>query len=117
MFKEVPLVQIETKDVNLKIPIISSDDINKYIDYLTLRVQKNLAILEDRTLVINRMLARCGTTDHAEARSTITILNQLGPIVGQTEDINTRINTQIENMNTILESGIVTGKQIGRAHV
>ena len=94
MFKEVPLVQIETKDVNLKIPIISSEDVNKYIDYLTLRIQKNKAIIDDRTLVINRMLARCGTTDHAEARDTITLLNQLKPIVNQ-ENINTRINGQI----------------------
>jgi hypothetical protein len=67
MFKEVPLVNIDTKDLNIKIPSLTSDDINKYTSYLTLWIEKNGKILEDRTSVINEILAMCGTTDKDEA--------------------------------------------------
>ena len=59
MFKEVPLVNIDTKALNIKIPAITSEDINKYIGYLTLWIEKNGKILEDWTSVINEVLAMC----------------------------------------------------------
>ena len=70
MFKEVPLVNIDTKDLNIKIPSLTSEDINKYISYLTLWIEKNGKTLEDWTSVINEILAMCGTTDKKEAADT-----------------------------------------------
>ncbi|MEI7918866.1 MAG: hypothetical protein WCH65_01265 [bacterium] len=48
MFSEVPLVNIDTKDINLKIPALTTDDVNKYSNYLNLRVEKNGKIIEQR---------------------------------------------------------------------
>lgn len=64
----MPLINIDTKEINLKIPAITSDDINKYVSYLQLWVLKNEQILEDRTNMTNQILAMCGTTDKAEAK-------------------------------------------------
>jgi hypothetical protein len=77
MFNEVPLVNIDSKDVNIKIPTLTSDDIIKYQNYLKLWVEQNAQILEDWTEMINKMLAMCGTTDKAEAKKTKTTLETM----------------------------------------
>jgi len=77
MFNEVPLVNIDTKDLNIKIPSVTSDDVNKYVSYLTLRVEKNGKIVEDWTSMINETLALCGTTDKTEAKATIANLEEI----------------------------------------
>jgi len=48
MFKEVPLVNIDTKDVNIEIPALTSEDIDKYVEYLNLRVEKAGTIIDER---------------------------------------------------------------------
>jgi len=67
----VPLIKIDTKDLNIKVPALTSDDINKYVSYLTIRKEKNEQILKDWTMVFNEVLAVCGTTDKATARDMI----------------------------------------------
>ncbi|MEI6118598.1 MAG: hypothetical protein WCP92_05230 [bacterium] len=68
MFNEVPLININTKELNVKIPALTSDDINAYVSYLTIWIEKNSQILEDWTSMFNEVLAMCGTTDKATAR-------------------------------------------------
>lgn len=40
IFKEVPLVNIDSKDITIEIPAITSDDVNTYVNYLSLWVEK-----------------------------------------------------------------------------
>ncbi len=68
MFSEVPLVNIDTKDINIKIPALTSDDVNKYSNYLQLRWEKNTKILEEWTDMLNRALALCQTVNKTEAQ-------------------------------------------------
>lgn len=111
MFQEVPLVNIDTKDLNIKIPALTSEDINKYVSYLTLRVDKNGKILEDWTSVINETLALCWTTDKTEARATIANLKaeQKAIIDDKTLSdsekikLNERIASEIINMQKIID--------------
>lgn len=47
MFSEVPLINIDTKDINVKIPALTTEDINKYSSYLKLRVEKAERSIKD----------------------------------------------------------------------
>lgn len=109
MFKEVPLVNIDTKDLNIKIPALTSEDIDKYVSYLTLWIEKNGKIVEDRTSMINETLALCGTTDKQEAKTTKArleaekiALNKSKLSWAEKEDLNQRIDAEIKNMDTII---------------
>ena len=70
MFNAVPLINIDSKDLNIKIPSLTSDDIKKYQSLLTLWIAKNEKIVADWTDMLNQMLAICGTTSKAEAQKT-----------------------------------------------
>lgn len=48
IFNEVPLVNIDSQDINIKIPALTSDDIKKYQNYLGLWIEKNNQIVQDR---------------------------------------------------------------------
>ncbi|MEI6672328.1 MAG: hypothetical protein WCL02_02980 [bacterium] len=110
MFKDVPLVNIDTKDLNVKIPALTSDDINKYESYLTLWIEKNGKILEDRTSMINETLALCGTTDKQEAKTNkarleterIAINNNKNLTEKDKSELNTRIDSEIKDMDKII---------------
>jgi len=62
MFKDVPLINISTKDINVKIPSLTSDDISKYGSYLQSRIQKNETILQDRQALWDQLTNLCSTT-------------------------------------------------------
>jgi hypothetical protein len=59
MFKEVPLINMNTKDIDIKIPMIASEDITKYIAYLKTRYETNVKILDRRISLVNNVLAFC----------------------------------------------------------
>lgn len=101
MFSEVPLINIDTKDINVKIPALTTEDINKYSSYLKLRVEKNAKILEEWTDMLNRTLALCGTTSKAEAQNTI---DKLTARKKQTTDEETKnaITSEIGDMQRII---------------
>jgi hypothetical protein len=101
MFKEVPLVNIDTQSLTIKIPALTSEDINKYTNYLTLRVEKNGQILEDRTSIINETLAFCGTTSKAEAQK---VKDELIAEKTTVHDAKTeaRIDKEIQDMEKII---------------
>jgi hypothetical protein len=48
IFNEVPLININTQVINIKIPALTSDDLNNYRNYLTMRVEQNKKIIADR---------------------------------------------------------------------
>lgn len=105
MFEEVPLVNIESKDLTIKVPALTSEDINKYVSYLTLRVEKNGTILEDWTSMLNETLAMCGATDKAEARATIINLEAIYRTLNENDkaDIGSRITNEIQSMQKIID--------------
>lgn len=69
VFEEVPLVNIETKDLNVKVPSLTSEEIQKYESYITLWIGQNQSILEDRKKVIESMTTLCNTTEIQNANS------------------------------------------------
>jgi hypothetical protein len=110
MFKDVPLIKINTKDINVKIPAMTSEEITKYQSYLKTWSKKNGQILTDWTNALNQLLAMCGTTDKAEAKKTkATLEAQLATIpadknLSTDEKVNltTRINSELKDMNRII---------------
>lgn len=63
IFQEVPLVNIDSKEINIKIPALTTDDIKKYQSYLTLRIDKNNKIFNDRKDIIKQFNALCSVQD------------------------------------------------------
>ena len=65
IFNEVPLVNIDSQDINIKIPALTSDDIKKYQNYLTLRLTQAGATLQDRWDLIQSIKKMCAVTEIA----------------------------------------------------
>lgn len=121
MFEEVPLVNIDTKDLTIKIPALTSDDIIKYESYLKLRIEKNGKIVEDWTELANETLALCGTTDKAEAAETkkqlesekIAIANDMTLTPEDRASLTWWITSEIQDMDKILAlTGNTTRKEM-----
>ena len=70
MFDAVPLINIDTKDINLKIPLLTSDEIEKYGSYLQSRVGKNESILNERDILLEEVTKICSSTPIQEALKT-----------------------------------------------
>lgn len=110
IFKEVPLIQFESKDINMKIPMVTSDDINAYVNYLTLRMEKNQKILEDRTEMINQILAMCGTTSKSDAAAMKkkletekqTLEGDMSLTADEKSSLMSWVNSEIQDMDNIL---------------
>ena len=60
MFETVPLVNINTKDVNLQIPMIYAEDITRYTQYLQWRLNTNRKTLEERQKIVQWVIGICG---------------------------------------------------------
>ncbi|MBU0626179.1 hypothetical protein KKG31_07815 [Patescibacteria group bacterium] len=76
MFKEVPLININTKNIDIQIPIISSEDITKYKAYLIGRYETNIKTLEKRLNTVNGVLAFCGRVSKEDAPGMIADLQK-----------------------------------------
>jgi len=59
IFEEVPLINIDSKTINLKIPALTSEDINTYVSYLKLRVEKADNTLKERDEFFASILPMC----------------------------------------------------------
>ncbi len=57
IFKQVPLVNIDSRDVNIKVPALTSDDINRYVNYLKLWIEKNQYTVDQRGDALSGTLA------------------------------------------------------------
>ncbi|MCX6825442.1 MAG: VCBS repeat-containing protein [candidate division SR1 bacterium] len=116
MFNEVPLINIDSKDVNIKIPSLTIDDIKKYQSYLTLWIAKNGQIIDDWTNMFNQILAICGTIDKPEAQKIhddLTAALAKIPSGGINDNIKQEIQVEISNMQKIIDkTGAQTQKQL-----
>ena len=102
MFKDVPLININTKDINVKIPALTSDDINNYYSYGKSWLAKNGKILEDWTKEVNQLLAFCGTTNKADAQKMKDQLTAQLPKVTDSS-IKKLLQSEINDMNNIIK--------------
>lgn len=60
LFKQIPLIRINQKDVTVKVPMIYAEDITKYESYLKAYLERNKKIIEDRTDLLQSALGVCG---------------------------------------------------------
>lgn len=47
LFREVPLINVETRTINVQVPMISSEELERYMVYLNWRLDRNKAIIEE----------------------------------------------------------------------
>jgi len=121
MFKEVPLINMNTKDIDIKIPMIGSEDITKYVAYLKARYETNAKILERRISMVNNVLAFCGQTSKTEAKQALIdlpkekadILADQSLTATDKASMANNIDQEILNMSGIANKpGPGTGRQI-----
>jgi len=60
MFNEVPLINLNTKNVIIEIPVITSEDIVAYSNYLKAWLEKQKKILRDWLFFVKWMISFCG---------------------------------------------------------
>lgn len=105
MFKDVPLININTRDINVKIPSMTSEDIAKYGSYLQSWIAKNAQIVEDWTSLLNQILALCGTTSKADAQKMKDDLTKQLASIETIQDANIKnlLKSEIKDMENILK--------------
>lgn len=67
MFANVPLINLNSKDINIKIPLLWSDEITKYKSYLQSRLDKNQETSDQRDRLANELDTTCQESDIKEA--------------------------------------------------
>lgn len=102
MFKEVPLINLSTKDINVKIPSLTTEEITKYGSYLQAWMAKNAQIVEDRSKILNKMLALCGTTSKAEAQKMKDTLTEQKKTITD-KAVQAILQSEIDEMNVIIK--------------
>ena len=76
IFSEVPLINIGTQTINIKIPALTSDDLNSYKNYLDLRIEENIEILNNRGEMLTGMMQTCNSKKIKEIDQKIEILEE-----------------------------------------
>ena len=74
LFDKVPLVNMETKDINIKVPLLTIDQMSSYSSYLKLWLEKNDKIIKRRNVAVEEMLNVCWVSNKEEAKD---FLNQI----------------------------------------
>jgi len=92
MFHEVPLIDISTKEINVKIPALTSDDINKYEKYLEAWVDRNEKTIQQREEAIQEVTKNCSSPAMQEQRAnTATIKKELADLQNSADQNKARI--------------------------
>ena len=99
MFANVPLINLSTKDINVKIPLISSDELTKYKSYLQSRLDKNQQTLDQRDRLANELDTTCQETNIQEALKTYDkekIDGEINDLTQQIKQLRTNKATQAQ---------------------
>jgi hypothetical protein len=83
MFKDVPLINISTKDINVKVPMLTSEDVNTYMSYLKSRKKQNQQILDQRQSFFDEIIPFCTSSgmqqeikDYPANKAQLAVLQQ-----------------------------------------
>ncbi|MCK9466717.1 MAG: FG-GAP-like repeat-containing protein [Candidatus Absconditabacterales bacterium] len=66
MFKDISLINIQTKNITVKVPMITSDDIVAYINMAKNWISQQEKILNKRFDLFKALIGRCGGEDEKE---------------------------------------------------
>jgi hypothetical protein len=83
----VPLVNIDSKDINIQIPALTSDDIKKYQNYLKLWITKADTTLQDRDEFIASITSMCNVK---EVKDQISNSKEITKQISDLENIKTK---------------------------
>jgi len=63
MFEEVELINLNTEDINIKVPFIYSEDIISYMNYLQSWLQQNKIVVRERDYMFKWVVGYCARKD------------------------------------------------------
>jgi hypothetical protein len=119
MFNKSNLINIQTKRLTVKVPMIYNEDINAYEIYLRQRASTNSEILEERTVRIDSIIGTC-FSDKADAVSDwfqqLSTLDERNPAnSGTLAQINKNLQEQIKQGKCSVASDIKAQEAIMQA--
>lgn len=59
MFENVPLIKVNTRNINIQIPFVSQEDIVKYKAYLDDRIKRNERVVQDWAMIAQDAAGKC----------------------------------------------------------
>lgn len=69
LFENVPLINVNTKNINVQVPFIAQEDITKYKAYLTDRMQRNEKVLQEWNMAAQDLEGKCAMYTSAFEKS------------------------------------------------
>jgi len=69
LFENVPLINVNTKNINVQVPFIAQEDITKYKAYLNDRTTRNEKVIQDRNMAAQDLEGRCDSYTNAFEKS------------------------------------------------
>jgi hypothetical protein len=95
MFKDVPLINISTRDINVKVPMLTSEDINTYISYLQSWIDKNGQVLDDRQSFLDEVARICGGSGTLQKIQNLPELKKQEAQLSKQNPVDTATLTQV----------------------
>jgi hypothetical protein len=103
MFEEVPLINLRTENINVKVPMISSEDITAYVSMSQNWINVQQRILEERKDFFAWVIWRCGW--NANVENFEDIKNEIKDIKKQlSEEYKNTLDDWISDMKEQLEN-------------
>lgn len=78
LFENTPLIQINSRDIQVKVPMIYEEDISRYTSYLTTRWERNQVIIKDRETIFQATFGICGRHVKLKQWTWVTMTNDFG---------------------------------------
>jgi len=60
MFQQVPLIRLQSKDIIVNVPMVTTEDILKYTNYLKGRLNSQQKILKQWVQAVSEIMYVCG---------------------------------------------------------
>jgi hypothetical protein len=113
LFESVPLVDLYTKDIIVKIPLPTSEELGKYDSYLRTWSKNQLTVLKQWLEAFSELAGVCWEMDPTQAKLDLDALEQEQAYINTLSDVATRerLFSSLEKERTLLEKIQNTSQQ------
>jgi hypothetical protein len=105
MFQQVPLIRLQSKDIIVNVPMVTTEDILKYTNYLKGRLNSQQKILKQWVQAVSEIMYICGKTSPQQeladlSQQTLIIEDPSLKLTAVQKD---KLKTAISKYRTFLE--------------
>lgn len=104
MFKDIDLINIQTENITVKVPMITSDDIVAYISMATEWIKQQEKVLDKRFDLFKALVGRCGWIDKENIKNRSDLKKAIKETKGTLEEqLKEKLKSVEEQMKDIQE--------------